>query len=269
MKIFFCDFGKETFSKPIPQFSLLQIILMFAWPALWFSFLIYIVGPLGVQADGTIPSWFANLIWLLGNGAELIVGLIILRREGYSLSDPSWRERIRWFWPNRWWKWMLALIAVIVGYFLTDALSPLGTAVAQAFPPPDWMPDHPLKTINSVSDAYPDINFLGNYAFVFYRFVILGFVCNMLGEEIYYRGMLYPKMTGVFGRWAWVANGIGFTLKHAYYYWRFAFIWPGGLGLAFIAGPLGSLPLTILIHWVTNGEPFLLIATLAAVLGIQ
>jgi membrane protease YdiL (CAAX protease family) len=90
---------------------------------------------------------------------------------------------------------------------------------------------------------------------------------NMIGEELYYRGALQPKMRGVFGRWDWVANGILFALKHVYFWWRLHFIWPGGLAFAFIFGPMGSLPLSILAHWIGNQEPFILIGILSAVLG--
>jgi membrane protease YdiL (CAAX protease family) len=33
-------------------------------------------------------------------------------------------------------------------------------------------------------------------------------VFNILGEEFLFRGVLLPKMGGVFGKWDWVANGV-------------------------------------------------------------
>jgi len=35
-----------------------------------------------------------------------------------------------------------------------------------------------------------------------------------LGEEFMYRGILLPKMNGVFGKWDWFANGVLFGLYH-------------------------------------------------------
>ena len=35
-----------------------------------------------------------------------------------------------------------------------------------------------------------------------------------LGEEFMYRGILLPKMNGVFGKWDWFFNGILFGLYH-------------------------------------------------------
>ena len=36
----------------IPQYKLWQILFMFSWPAVWFSFLIYIVGRLFIPNGG-------------------------------------------------------------------------------------------------------------------------------------------------------------------------------------------------------------------------
>ena len=40
----------------IPQYSFPVIVLMFAWPVAWFMFLIYVIGPMMVRADGTLRN---------------------------------------------------------------------------------------------------------------------------------------------------------------------------------------------------------------------
>jgi hypothetical protein len=254
---------------PVPQYSLLMILFMFTWPGLWFCFLIYIVGPHFFNADGTVPTWLFHLIWLLGNGAELVVALVILRREGCKLTWNGLRDRINLRWPNSWNKWLIILGVIVVCYFVGDWLSFTPQWVASFMPVPTWIPfNNPSQAINSLKDGYPDVNFIGNWWFVFYRWVILGFICNMVGEELYYRGMLMPKMKGVFGRWYWVANGFLFTLKHFYFYWNIVSIFPYDFGFAFIAGPIGSLPIAILSHWLSNMEPFTLFWGIKAALGL-
>jgi membrane protease YdiL (CAAX protease family) len=42
---------------------------------------------------------------------------------------------------------------------------------------------------------------------------------TVLGEEFLFRGVLLPKMEGVFGRWGWVANGILFGFYHVHQPW--------------------------------------------------
>jgi membrane protease YdiL (CAAX protease family) len=254
-------------TEGIPQYRLPVILLMFAWPAVWFGVLIYGLGPLLLRPDGVLPTWAYHLVWLLGNGAELIAALVILRREGHRLTPRALRERINWRFPDKLWKWGAFLGVFVLAFVVSTLIAPVQQSVATILPPPDWMPGHPLKEVTGVADVYPDVNFAGNVPFFLYRIVVLGFVMNIVGEELYYRGALQPKMRGVFGRWSWVANGFGFTLKHAYFWWRLPFIWPAGLAFAFIFGPLGSLPLAMIAHWIGNQEPFSLIAILSAVLG--
>ena len=39
-------------------------------------------------------------------------------------------------------------------------------------------------------------------------FVVSAAFNTILGEEFLFRGVLLPRLEGVFGRWSWVANSI-------------------------------------------------------------
>jgi membrane protease YdiL (CAAX protease family) len=49
--------------------------------------------------------------------------------------------------------------------------------------------------------------------------VVLAVFNTVLGEELLFRGLLLPRMRGVFGRRDWVANGLLFTLYHLHTPW--------------------------------------------------
>ena len=49
--------------------------------------------------------------------------------------------------------------------------------------------------------------------------VALAVFNTVLGEELLFRGLLLPRMRGVFGRRDWVANGALFTLYHLHMPW--------------------------------------------------
>ena len=201
----------------IPQYNLWQILLMFAWPAVWFSFLIYIVGRQFIPEGGVTPTWVFLAVIVLGTGAELVVGLALLKREGYDLTFTALRDRIRWKWPVGWKAWLIALGVLIAAMVLSMMMGGAHRALASVpgFVPPEWWPaaSNPTAQVTSVADVFPDIALQGNYLFVLLYFVVT-LVFNIFGEELYYRGFLMPKMRGVFGSWDWVANGILFTLKH-------------------------------------------------------
>jgi membrane protease YdiL (CAAX protease family) len=239
----------------IPQLGLGAILLLFAWPAAWYTLLIYGFGRFFILDGGTTPTWFLLLVMTLGGGSELMVGLILLHREGYRLSIDTLRDRVRLHWPRGWKAWTWAVIVLVIGLSLSMAMGPVNRMLAAVpgFVPPEWWgaASNPTVEIRSAADVFPDINLAGNYLFVLLYFLV-GLVFNIFGEELYYRGYLLPRMRGVFGGWDWVANGVLFTLKHIYQRWMFPGILVGGLTFAFAAGPLGSLPLAMVYHWIGN-----------------
>jgi membrane protease YdiL (CAAX protease family) len=234
-----------------------MLLFMFAWPAAWFMFLIWVLSPLlfGRPAPGHfLSTWVFFGIATLGNAAELIVALVVLRREGYKLTIRDLRDRARLRLPRGWKSWGLVLVALAI-YALSIVLEPLNAALATVpgFVPPVWWPpiSNPTVEVAAPEDLFPDITLAGNYLFLAV-FVVYGIVFNILGEELYYRSMLLPKMRGVFGKWDWVANGILFELKHVYQRWTWGAGVFNSLGFALLGGPVGSVPLAMLLHWAGN-----------------
>jgi membrane protease YdiL (CAAX protease family) len=232
-----------------------KIIFMFAWPAIWYTLLIYGIGRMFIPLGGSTPTWLRLLVMVLGPGAELTVGLVLLKSEGYRFTLAALRDRLRLHWPTGWKAWLLAVVVLVIGLVLSMVMEPLNSRLAAipAFAPPAWWgpASNPTVQVTGAGDVFPDINLVGNYPFVILYFVI-GLVFNIFGEEIYYRGYLLPRMRGTFGRWDWIANGALFTLKHAYQRWLYPGILAGSLCYAFAAGPLGSLPLAMIYHWLGN-----------------
>lgn len=71
---------------------------------------------------------------------------------------------------------------------------------------------------------------------------------TVLGEELLFRGLLLPRMSGAFGRWDWVANGVLFAGYHLHQPWTM----PGALvdtfALAYPARRYRSAVLSIIVH---------------------
>lgn len=262
--------SQEINKTKVPQFGVGTTLLMFAWPAVWFTLLIYVIEQPLMPLGGTTPTWLVLITIILGTGAELVAGLYLLHREGYKLTISDLRERIRWEWPKGWKAWVLAGFVLILGMSLSMVLGPVNRALANVpgFTPPEWWPaaSNPTIQVKGAADVFPDITLKGNYLFVLLYFTI-GLVFNIFGEEIYYRGYLLPRMHATFGKWDWVTNGVLFTLKHVYQRWMFPGILVGGLGFAFAAGPLGSLPLAMVFHWLGNFL-FNMIFLIRAALGL-
>jgi membrane protease YdiL (CAAX protease family) len=73
-------------------------------------------------------------------------------------------------------------------------------------------------------------------------------VFNILGEEFLFRGVLLPKMEGVFGKWDWVANGVLFAFYHLHEPWVILPALDGAILFALPARRFRSTWLAIIIH---------------------
>ena len=241
----------------VPQFNWPQLALFVILPIIWWFILLYVITPLLLPAfstpNGDPNAWVFLSISASGYLFEFFLALYIFRKEGYPLRFRALKERIHWRWPRGWKTWGIILIVFVLGFGLTMFLQPLSAATAKLFPPPDWFPasQDPLKEVNSLEEALPGVVFKGNYLFLL-LFLFSG-TMNIVGEDLYYRAALIPKLHGLFGKWAWVAGGIIWPLKHIYVWWR-AFPDSLGLGLAgaYVFGPIGSLPVAMLFHFIPN-----------------
>jgi membrane protease YdiL (CAAX protease family) len=71
---------------------------------------------------------------------------------------------------------------------------------------------------------------------------------TVLGEELLFRGYLLPRMSGVFGRYDWVVNGVLFAAYHLHRWWAVPGILIGTLTYAWPAKRYGSALVGIAVH---------------------
>jgi len=89
---------------------------------------------------------------------------------------------------------------------------------------------------------------------------------TVLGEEFLFRGVLLPKMEGVFGKWDWVANGVIFGFYHLHQPWSILSTVIIGIIYAFSGKHFHSNWFPIILHSVQGA--FLLILVLGIILGM-
>ncbi len=240
----------EEYPQPVNvrQMTLSRILLMHLWPAIAFFVVIYGIGPKFAGDDRPVSFWFVLFVMVVCNGLELAAGVAGLRRSGRPVPlRRSPRRRGRWY--------VSAIAVLIVGFAAAAAVTPVHRLLAEStlLAPPSWWPAATDPTVpkSGIADAFPDVNLSGNWLF-FFAYVTIGLFFNVIGEEVYYRAYLLPRMHGVFGRWAWVASSLLFTAKHIYQPWALPGVLVGALCFGFAAGPLKSVRLAILYHWIGN-----------------
>jgi membrane protease YdiL (CAAX protease family) len=96
--------------------------------------------------------------------------------------------------------------------------------------------------------------------------VVLAIFNTVLGEELLFRGLLPPRMRGVFGRRDWVANGALFAVYHLHLPWIIPSTFVNGIFLlAYPSRRFESAWMGIIVH--SAQSPFLIVFVLTLVLG--
>lgn len=205
-----------------------------------------------------------GLVW------EFVLAMIILYREEGNIRISTIRRR---FWLNHpvsqktgetkkslWW-WIIPLILLTAA--LEIGLGPVLTNL--------WESIFPFFAAPAGYDAAemfaPELQsqWVGAWGLVG-LFIVFQLFNTFLGEEFIFRGVLLPKMNGVFGKWDWVANGVIFSLYHLHQPWGILASLPANLIFAYSGKHFRSNWFPIILH--SGQSIFFLFLLLGLVLGL-
>lgn len=209
------------------QYTLTQILLIWAAAAIPMAVLGWVVTPavgdsldLGVGQENREAFTRAGFL-TLGLIWQFVLVLIIVKREE---GDLRWATIRRRCWlntprdpqtgqarPRLWW-W---LVPLILGYAVLQFVpfQSLWDAVFPFLGEPEKYSFAELLSSEARKDAL-----VGAWQLLA-LFVVLGIFNTVIGEELLFRGILLPKMNGVFGSRDWIANGVIFGLYHLHQPW--------------------------------------------------
>jgi membrane protease YdiL (CAAX protease family) len=207
-----------------------------------------------------------GLIW------QFVLAMIIVYREEGDLRWASIRRRLWLVTPQdpktgqpqgRLWLWLIPLLIVIALWEMT-LHTPLDRLWVQAFPFFAEPPGFSGRELFGSPEARAQL--VGAWGFLA-LFALNALFNTFLGEELLLRGVLLPKMRGVFGKWDWLANGVLFGVYHLHQPWGV----PGNIvSAAFLesypARRWRSVWIPIIVH--SGQSAFFLFLLLALVLGL-
>ena len=152
-----------------------------------------------------ILSLTAGMLW------ELVLVLILVQREQGTLRRSVLTSAL-WLRPPRsprtgrrggrlWW----VLVPLIVVFAAEEVLPALPTPRS--------------RDLGLFLGSHAGQQFMsGNWPWL--AVLVVMFVLNtVLGEELLFRGLLLPRMSGAFGRGDWIANGVLFAAYHLHVPW--------------------------------------------------
>jgi membrane protease YdiL (CAAX protease family) len=263
-------------AQPVSQYTLWQILGIWALAALPMAILSWAIfpavspdfnsDPLGAGVT-RIVLLTAGLIWLF------VLSMIIVRKEEGDLRWTTIKRRLRLNAPQdpttgktrrRLWLWVIPFLIASVVYdlALTPSINKLWVSI---FP---FLAEPPGYNFDKLFQSQEILNRLLGAWWFFGLFVVLSIFNVFLGEELLFRGVLLPKMEGVFGRWSWVANGVLFGLYHIHQPWSILQnVISGPLVLAFPSWRFRSTWMAVIVHSAQNVFFGLLI--LGLILGLS
>jgi len=204
-----------TSTQPNDQYSLAKILVIWAVVALPMLLITYVVTPALIPRVNLHPGilfWFLTILAMVWQFAVSM--WIVYREEG----EVRWATIRRRFWYQKprnpktgesnakllWWSILLILLSLGLGTMVLQG--PIIDAILKIFPaltPPSYSDSNNLVSPEFIGQWWLLGVVLINNAFNYF-----------LGEEFLFRGVLLPKMEGVFGKGDWVANVVLFSAYH-------------------------------------------------------
>jgi membrane protease YdiL (CAAX protease family) len=239
------------------QYSLAKILGIWALAALPMGILSWIVFP-AVSPDYRSDPLGAGVtrLALLGIGLVwlFVLSMIIVRQEEGDLRWATIKRRLRLNTPQdpttgksrrRLWLWVIPILiaAAVWELALTSYVDGLWVRVFPFFAEP---PGYSMAAVFGSQEILGRL--VGAWWFLA-LYVAQAIFNTILGEEFLFRGVLLPRMEGVFGRWSWVANGVLFGFYHVHQPWGIVgSVVSGALLYAFPSWRFRSSWMGILVH---------------------
>jgi membrane protease YdiL (CAAX protease family) len=208
---------------PIPQYGLTTILSIWAAAAIPMGVLGWVVAP-ALAANPQQPGFERLAVLTAGLAWQCLLVLLLLRREAGTFSWTELRRRLWLTTPRdpetgqsrpRLWLWLVPLI-VLTALFDTQVKGVIDRLWASLFP----FLAEPQGFAFGAAFASPEAKarLVGAWG-IWSLFVVQALFNTVIGEELLFRGLLLPRMAGVFGRWDWAANGLLFGLYHLHQPW--------------------------------------------------
>ena len=207
----------------IPQYSLRKIFLIWAAAALPMGLLGWVVAP-ALAHDPQNPGFERQAVLMIGLVWQFLLVMLLIYREAGNLRWSTIRRRL-WLQAPRsprtgkprgrlWW-WVIAFV-LLTALFDLQLKGVVNHFWVSAFPL--LAEPHGFDLGSALATPAAKAQLAGAWD-VWGLFVVSSLFNTFVGEELLFRGLLLPRMGGVFGKQDWVMNGLLFGLYHLHQPW--------------------------------------------------
>lgn len=215
--------GDKNDGGIIPQYSLAKILGIWAVAAIPMAILGWVVAPALAQNPAK-PGFERLVVLAIGLVWQFVLVVFLLYQETGTLRWSTVKQCL-WLNPPRtpqvgaiqgrlwWWLIPLILLTVLFEMQIGGMLDTLWVSVFPFFAEPAG-----FSFGAALNEPAWKAHLVGAWG-IWVLFVVQALFNTVLGEELLFRGILLPRMNGVFGKWDWVMNGLLFGLYHLHQPW--------------------------------------------------
>lgn len=232
-------------------------LIVFALSAIPFWPGLFLVLPALYRATRS-ASLALSVAFLIPLAILLAAALVAASRERTAAGWTGLAERLR-LRPLGWKQvaWSLPLLAItLTGYFGLSATTTFFELRVGLKAPAEL-------DLVSTGKTFWGFELAGNWWVVLLHVGIL--VLNVAGEELWFRGILFPRQLAAHGPRAWLVHGLCYHLFHMFYPWDVLRLLPESIAYGWVAQRSGSTWPGLISHFLFNGLG--LIATVHGVLA--
>ncbi len=207
----------------IPQYSLRKILLVWAAAALPMGLLGWVVAP-ALAHNPQSPGFERQAVLTIGLVWQFLLVMLLLYQEAGNLRWSTIRQRLWLQTPRsprmgkprgRLWWWVIPFI-LLTALFDLQFKGIVDHLWVSVFPMLAEPRGFDLGSALATPAAKAQLAGAWN---VWGLFVVSALFNSFVGEELLFRGLLLPRMAGVFGKQDWVMNGLLFGLYHLHQPW--------------------------------------------------
>ena len=89
----------------------------------------------------------------------------------------------------------------------------------------------------------------------------VGWVCNILGEEFWWRGFMLPRQELTHGRYTWIVHGVLWAVNHLFQKWTLPVLLITALIYAYGVQKCKNTWITVIVHGLLNLTALVVIIT--------
>lgn len=249
----------------IKPMGMMSSLLFFGIPTVIFSFSIYyVMQKLHQHGVNDLVNFFITLVIPLV--LMLIASLIAFKMEGnnFKWSTLSTRFRLKRMTKTDW-IYTMGLFAAMALIYGGLSFTSKWLIQFKLFTPPEFLLPavDPRIEQNILLNNFMGIPLKGQWWIVVVYFIALLF--NVVGEEFWWRGYIFPRQELAFKKWTWLIHGILWGLFHVFWKWNLLILVPSSLVLSYVIYKRKNTWIGIIAHMSFNSVP--LIGLIIGIIG--